>query len=710
MQHTTSSQIIDESLRPFRLGPVLIHPAKNQIEINHTTKKLQPKAMAVLAYLANHNDRVISSDELIEVLWVGRIVTQSSVQKSINTIRKMLAEHIPDKTIIENYSKKGYQLCLKPEFVESNEHEHTSTLPISKLTRYKALTFPVIALLVLAYFINDDASSGKMLTPNSNHKVNFSKSGGFSERPLQANLILPHPNNADLLIARTEILNVPESLDTLLIKNTQTQEDWRIASTTGKWKQTAWSPNGKHLVAIEQQEDALQPKPFSFYGNVPLLYTFHIFTFDLSSKKIEEKQLLSQWHGNINSVTWLNNEEFEFIATQGESTTFQRYKYFPNGQALDLIEPNPAILLPTYSAASDKFVALVTEHKSASQIHFTDHQRQLISSWPIDFKVMELSWIPDGSGVLISNQHRSELILLYVNGEQTSISLNTIHAPPKTSVRFSADGQKIYYATSEQNQELTYHSFTHPNKQDEPIEIAGSQATLASENNELIYAYIAPSGAQIWQVSQDNRNKMLTELTGRSFSDLIWLSNQGFVYKADSVVYYYDLATNTIQRVLSEAYNIEPIYFDMVSNKLIALVKEAQTKNLWVIDLNKNSRKQLTFGTIGSIKFVEQNIYYQYIGQKGLWELNLSSLNTTQISKHVPANSKVVFVNETTSYFITGSQCAESDIFIQYHADEYPSIFMHKEFSNLTTVDFHPYKGLITKQCKPYPTTINVLE
>lgn len=710
LQYNTSSQHIDGSLRPFKLEAVLIYPAKNQIEINHITKKVQPKAMAVLAYLANNRDRVISSNELIEELWVGRIVTQSSVQKSINTIRKLLTEHIPDKTIIENYSKKGYQLCLSPEFFDIEEQPHEQAINRSKPISYIAIVFSAIIILGLAYLANSYLSEGSTLRIEKNHKVNFIKSRAFSEPPLEANLILPHPNNVDLLVARSEIQNASENIDTLLIKNTQTQEDWRIASTAGKWKQTAWSPNGKHLVAIEQQAEALQPTPFSFYGNVPLLYTFHIFTLNFSSKKLEEKQLLSQWHGNISSVTWLNNEEFEFIATQGESTTFQRYKYFPNGQTLDLIEPNPSILLPSYSAAHDKFVALVTEHKNANQIHFTDKQQQVISSWPINAKVTELSWIPDGSGVIISNQHESEITLLYVNGEQNNISLDKGHTLSQAGVRFSADGQKIYYPTTKPHQELLYHSFSSPLDSDEPIKLPGSSGIFELESNRLIYVNKSPSGVQIWQVAQDNKNEMLAELTGRSFSDLIWLSNKGFVYKADSVLYYYGLGTNTIERVLSDAYSIEPIYFDMASNQLIALVEVAQAKNLWLLDLNKNSRKQLTFGSIGSVKLAEQKIYYQYIGQKGLWNLNIPSLNTTQTSKHIPLNSKLLFVDETTSYFISGSKCAESDIFIQYHADTNPTVFMQRVSSQVTTLDFHPQKGLISKRCKPHPTTINVLE
>ncbi len=57
----------------------------------------------VLIYLAEQQSRVISNEELIEQLWQGRVVTHGSVQKSINSLRKHLAEFFPDEEVIANY-------------------------------------------------------------------------------------------------------------------------------------------------------------------------------------------------------------------------------------------------------------------------------------------------------------------------------------------------------------------------------------------------------------------------------------------------------------------------------------------------------------------------------------------------------------------------------------------------------------------------------
>src|SRR5690554_7558327 len=94
-------------LQSFTLAEVLVSPARNELSARGQTVRLQPKAMAVLCYLARHYDRVIDNDELIEHVWQGRVVTYGSVQKSINLLRKGLSELLGEREVVAHYSKKG---------------------------------------------------------------------------------------------------------------------------------------------------------------------------------------------------------------------------------------------------------------------------------------------------------------------------------------------------------------------------------------------------------------------------------------------------------------------------------------------------------------------------------------------------------------------------------------------------------------------------
>ena len=104
-----------EQYSEFYLGNIQVIPQHNQILLKGNSVKLQPKVMAVLCYLAKHRERVISSDELIEKVWEGRVVTTGSVQKSINALRKALASLDDSTNPIDFFSKRGYQINLDIE-------------------------------------------------------------------------------------------------------------------------------------------------------------------------------------------------------------------------------------------------------------------------------------------------------------------------------------------------------------------------------------------------------------------------------------------------------------------------------------------------------------------------------------------------------------------------------------------------------------------
>src|SRR5690606_31501029 len=112
----------------FMLGEVKVSPSHNTLWTGDQSLKLQPKAMAVLYYLACNHKRVISNEELIERVWEGRVVTHGSVQKSINTLRSALSELIGDRELIAHYSKRGYQLMIEPQFLGAHAPIQSSEL------------------------------------------------------------------------------------------------------------------------------------------------------------------------------------------------------------------------------------------------------------------------------------------------------------------------------------------------------------------------------------------------------------------------------------------------------------------------------------------------------------------------------------------------------------------------------------------------------
>jgi predicted ATPase/DNA-binding winged helix-turn-helix (wHTH) protein len=70
---------------------------------------LTPKAYAVLVYMVEHAGRLVTSDELLEAAWSGRVIEPQAVRKHILEVRTALGDHPKNSLFIETVTKRGYR-------------------------------------------------------------------------------------------------------------------------------------------------------------------------------------------------------------------------------------------------------------------------------------------------------------------------------------------------------------------------------------------------------------------------------------------------------------------------------------------------------------------------------------------------------------------------------------------------------------------------
>lgn len=100
MVHQFPSFAIDEDTRELRVG-------KREI-------KVQPRIFDLLAFLATNSARVVTKDELLDSVWPGVIVSESSLQRAVSLARKALAEAgVADA--IRTFPRQGYRLVVTKE-------------------------------------------------------------------------------------------------------------------------------------------------------------------------------------------------------------------------------------------------------------------------------------------------------------------------------------------------------------------------------------------------------------------------------------------------------------------------------------------------------------------------------------------------------------------------------------------------------------------
>lgn len=68
-----------------------------------------PKVFDLLAYLVEHRERVVSKDNLIDAIWAGRIVSESTLASHINAVRKAVGDSGQQQRVIRTVARKGFR-------------------------------------------------------------------------------------------------------------------------------------------------------------------------------------------------------------------------------------------------------------------------------------------------------------------------------------------------------------------------------------------------------------------------------------------------------------------------------------------------------------------------------------------------------------------------------------------------------------------------
>jgi TolB-like protein len=70
---------------------------------------VEPQVFDLLAYLIDHRERVVSKDELLNAIWKGRIVSESSLTTRINAARCAIGDSGVQQRIIKTVIRKGFR-------------------------------------------------------------------------------------------------------------------------------------------------------------------------------------------------------------------------------------------------------------------------------------------------------------------------------------------------------------------------------------------------------------------------------------------------------------------------------------------------------------------------------------------------------------------------------------------------------------------------
>lgn len=695
--------------RGFSLGELTALPARNEITLGGRSEHVQPKVMAVFLYLAEQYPRVVSNDELLAEVWSGRVVTHSSVQKSINFLRKAIADLAGDEAYITHYSKKGYTLTKAPMFAQAGADALAPPLarPYARLRaalRAHRLGYTLagvaLCLLALMYLL---LASDRIVWQRA-HSVSLSQYQALTSEQGAEFGAAPHPNNRHFAYIRSE----PE--ETVIRVAEHGSEPWPVASSEGDWQLLAWSPSGRYLAAVERVYLDERSRTPGFYGRGDGLYNLQVFELDLATGQTLDKHRLSQWQGHIRSLSWWSEDALELVASQGSGAISQRYRYHLGQQRLERVKELEFAQNPLASAIHDGRTALLNRQDGRVRVHFLNREQERFASELLATDRADISWLSDGSGVLLSSPDLPYWLVLYRDGERAVIQPPAPAGSVLQAPRYSADGQRIYASALSPRTTL---------RQQTPVTdtalTRGAHWNYAArwspDAGALAYVSVRNGEHQIW-LMQNGEERLLTKAPDADTVDeLIWSGDgKALVFKAAGHLYRYALSSAERGVLLQEAATLTPVAEPVGGETLLVKKTIADEDNLWRVDLARAEQRQLTFGSVGAaLADAQGRLYFQYIGQAGLWRITAADQEPELIEKALPANSELLHLGDEGVYFLTGGPCRESAIQFMAFSDAQVRGFLSRSQIGLETQSFHPEAGAVYRQCETPDSDILLL-
>ncbi len=105
----------------YRFQGFVIDTEALELRSGDVTVPVEPQVFGLLLYLIENKNRVVSKDELIEVVWNGRIVSDATLNSRINLLRKAVGDSGKLQKVVKTYPKKGFRFVAELEGADPDQ-------------------------------------------------------------------------------------------------------------------------------------------------------------------------------------------------------------------------------------------------------------------------------------------------------------------------------------------------------------------------------------------------------------------------------------------------------------------------------------------------------------------------------------------------------------------------------------------------------------
>ncbi|WP_429211688.1 winged helix-turn-helix domain-containing tetratricopeptide repeat protein [Metapseudomonas resinovorans] len=105
----------------FAFGDYVLDQERRELTRRGQVVAVGPQVFDLLLQLVRSRDRVVSKDDLLEAVWGGRIVSESTITSHINAVRKAIGDTGEEQRLVRTVARKGYRFVGEIRASETGE-------------------------------------------------------------------------------------------------------------------------------------------------------------------------------------------------------------------------------------------------------------------------------------------------------------------------------------------------------------------------------------------------------------------------------------------------------------------------------------------------------------------------------------------------------------------------------------------------------------
>src|SRR5438067_2593888 len=94
---------------PFLFDDYVLDPDRRELSRGSNAVAIGPQVFDLLVYLVANREHVASRDALLDAVWDGRIVSESTLASHINAARKAIGDSGQEQRLIRTVARKGFR-------------------------------------------------------------------------------------------------------------------------------------------------------------------------------------------------------------------------------------------------------------------------------------------------------------------------------------------------------------------------------------------------------------------------------------------------------------------------------------------------------------------------------------------------------------------------------------------------------------------------